>query len=120
MRTIRQLDQFIPLPAEYTLGKIGVVTVLYNSASVLPDFFASVDLQSYRHFVVYCVDNASQDGSAKMCADRGDRYIVIQNAQNMGVAAGNNQGIRDAIKDGCEYVLFLNRSEERRVGKECR
>jgi len=108
MRTKSQLDKSMALPKEYTPGKIGVVTVLYNSASVLEDFFASVDHQSYRNFVVYCVDNASQDGSAKMCSDRGDRYIVIENALNMGYAAANNQGVRAATRDGCEYVLFLN------------
>lgn len=108
MRRRMQLDTFMTLPADYIPGKIGVVTVLYNSALVLPDFFASIDLQSYPHYIVYCVDNASQDGSATMCADHGDRYVVIENEKNVGFAAGTNQGIRAAIRDGCEYVLFLN------------
>jgi GT2 family glycosyltransferase len=108
MKAKSKLNEFLVLPAEFTPGKIGVVTVLYNSALVLEDFFASLDQQSYKNFLVYCVDNASQDGSAQMCTDRGDRYVVTHNAHNLGVAAGNNQGIRAAIRDGCEYVLFLN------------
>lgn len=101
-------DERIKLPEEYVPGKIGVVTVLYNSASVLADFFVSIERQSYGNFVVYCVDNASTDDSVRQCRRRSDRCVVIENGKNLGVAAGNNMGIRTAIADGCEYVLFLN------------
>jgi GT2 family glycosyltransferase len=91
-----------------TVGTIGVVTVLYQSGAVLADFFASIEMQTYKDFVVYCVDNASSDGSAKICAERGSPYIMIENARNLGVAAGNNIGIRAAMDAGCEYILLLN------------
>ena len=103
------LDEEAPVPAACVVpGKIGVVTVLFNSAGMLPDFFVSIESQTYKNFVVYCVDNASADGSARICAGRGSLYEVIPNQKNVGVAAGNNQGIRAAITSGCEYVLFLN------------
>jgi len=89
-------------------GKIGVVTVLYESGRVLADFFASIESQTYKDFVVYCVDNASSDGSARVCAERGTPYVTIENGRNLGVAAGNNIGIRAAMDAGCEYVLLLN------------
>jgi GT2 family glycosyltransferase len=89
-------------------GKIGVVTVLYNSEIVLPEFLASLDGQTFRNFVVYCVDNASKDRSCAMCKERGAQYVVIENGSNEGVARGNNQGIQAALADGCEYVLLLN------------
>jgi len=104
----KPLDEPLLLPTAYVPGKIGVVTVLFNSASVLADFLASLDAQTYRNFVVYCVDNASSDGSAATCSARGNQFVTIVNVQNLGVAAGNNQGIRAAINDGCEYVLLLN------------
>lgn len=94
------------------MGKIGVVTVLFNSAKVLPAFFTSVEAQTHQNFVVYCIDNASTDGSAQACAERGLPYVVIRNENNLGVAAGNNQGIRAALAAGCEYVLFLNNDVE--------
>jgi GT2 family glycosyltransferase len=101
-------EERLALPAEFARGKIGVVTVLYNSATVLEEFFASVERQHYTNFAVYCVDNASGDDSAERCRARGPRYAVTRNEKNMGVAAGNNTGTRAAIADGCEFVLFLN------------
>ncbi len=57
----RYEDERLDLPQQYVPGKIGVVTVLYNSETVLQDFFESIACQEYRDFVVYCVDNASSD-----------------------------------------------------------
>ena len=108
MKADKGLDSLLALPTKFVAGKIGVVTVLFNSARVLDDFFASIESQGYANFAVYCVDNASQDGSSQLCSDRGDRYVVIRNERNLGVAKGNNQGIKAAISDGCEYVLLLN------------
>src|SRR5579883_1618859 len=89
--------------------RIGVVTVTYNSAVVLPDFIASVARQADVDFKVYVIDNASQDGSADIVAGNSDeRYALIRNDANRGVAAANNQGIQCALKDGCSYVLLLN------------
>jgi hypothetical protein len=106
------LDGHLQLPPHYFPGKIGIVTVLYNSAQVLEGFFASIEAQTYREFIVYCVDNQSTDGSGDLCARRGLPYRLISNAANLGVAAGNNQGIRAAIADGCEYVLLINNDTE--------
>lgn len=108
MRAEAYREERLVLPVEFTPGKIGVVTVLYNSAAVLEEFFASVDRQRYSSFAVYCVDNASEDDSAERCRARGARYVIAQNAKNLGVAAANNLGTRAAIADGCEYVLYLN------------
>ncbi len=88
---------------------IGVVTVTYNSERFLPAFFASCWSQSWANHRVYCIDNASADGSAQALRDQTDeRLKVTLNRDNLGVAAGNNQGILQALKDGCEWVLLLN------------
>jgi GT2 family glycosyltransferase len=88
---------------------IGVVTVTYNSASVLPEFLESVFRQTFHHFLLYVVDNDSTDDSAKLVSEYGDpRIRLMINRQNVGVAEGNNQGIRAALESGCEYVLLLN------------
>lgn len=90
-------------------GKIGVVTVTYNSEPVLRDFFDSISGQSYPNFVVYVVDNASGDASVRIAREQSSfPVVVIPNRDNCGVAEGNNQGIRAALADGCECVLLLN------------
>jgi hypothetical protein len=87
-------------------GKLGVVTVLYNSEPMLPEFFASIATQSYRNFTLFAVDNASGDRSLAIAHEHGATCIV--NAENRGVAAANNQGIDAALSAGCEFVLLLN------------
>ena len=89
-------------------GKIGVATVLFNSEQVLPDFLESLKKQTYNCFTVYAVDNASKDQSGMVCASFGANMVVTRNEENLGFAAATNQGIRQAIADGCEYILLLN------------
>lgn len=90
-------------------GHIGVVTVTYNSENVLPEFFDSLASQTCPEYTLYVVDNASKDETLEQCRARADLPIVIlPNDSNLGVAEGNNQGIRAALADGCEYVLLLN------------
>ena len=93
-------------------GKLAVVTVLFNSSSVLKGFFASLRVQQYNDFHVWAIDNASTDDSVTQCRAEGDRITVIANSTNLGVAAGNNQGIHAALDSGCAYVLLLNNDVE--------
>ncbi len=92
--------------------KIGIVTVLYNSETVIEDFFRTLDAQSYRDFVLYAVDNQSPDRSLslakKMSSCVGFQTIFIENPLNYGVAKGNNIGIKKALEDGCDYILLSN------------
>jgi GT2 family glycosyltransferase len=93
--------------------KIGVVTVTYNSGSVLEQFLHSVAAQTYGNFLLYAVDNASQDTTlTQLEASNDARLRVIPNSVNVGVAEGNNQGTRAALADGCDYVLYLNNDVE--------
>lgn len=92
--------------------KIGIVTVLYNSEPVLEDFFRTLNEQTYKNFVLYLVDNNSTDRSVKT----GQEYASIVDfeckwylqKENLGVAEGNNIGIKAALKDGCDYILLSN------------
>jgi GT2 family glycosyltransferase len=97
------------LTQEFVSGKIGVVTVTFGSGDVLPDFFKSLDQQTYRDFILISVDNGSTDSTVdQLHAYQGCEQIVIENCENLGVAAGNNQGICAALDEGCEYVLLVN------------
>lgn len=92
--------------------KIGIVTVLYNSESVLKDFFRTLNEQTYSNFILYLVDNNSTDQSVKV----GHKYASEVNfeckwllqKENLGVAEGNNIGIKAALNDKCDYILLAN------------
>jgi GT2 family glycosyltransferase len=90
-------------------GKIGVVTVTYNSEHVLGEFLDSLALQTHKSLLLYIVDNASKDKTLEIANKRTDLpCVILSNADNVGVSEGNNQGIRAALADGCDCVLLLN------------
>jgi GT2 family glycosyltransferase len=88
---------------------IGIVTVTFNSASVIEGFMDSVLKQTGAKFILYVIDNASSDDTLNRLSEYQDpRIVVIPNQINVGVAEGNNIGIRAALNRGCTFVLFLN------------
>jgi len=92
--------------------KIGIVTVLYKSETVLEDFFRTLNEQSYKNFILYIIDNKSPDNSLNKSKELAKHMWFetkfIENDDNYGVAKGNNQGIEAALKDNCDYVLLSN------------
>lgn len=94
---------------------IGLVTVTYNSAEVLEGFFSSLSVQSLQNYRLFVVDNDSEDASVNLVKDlsaEDPRVVVFANKDNVGVAVGNNQGIRAALDIGCEYILLINNDVE--------
>lgn len=95
------------------LPRLAVVTVTYNSSAVLPPFLASFRAQTDVDAHLYVVDNASTDGSARIVADEaGLPATIVHSGANLGVAEGNNLGIRRALDDGAEWILLLNNDTE--------
>jgi GT2 family glycosyltransferase len=89
--------------------KVGIVTVTYNSAEVLPDFLRSLWSQTHHNFVLYAVDNASKDSTLEQLrAEQDQRLKIKAGSSNLGVAEGNNVGIRVALEEGCDAVLLIN------------
>ncbi len=96
------------------MNKIGIVTVLYNSEAVLKDFFESVSKQNYKNYILYIIDNLPSLESniliENYTRDYGleNKTIYLPSAGNIGVAAGNNVGIKAALNDHCDYILLSN------------
>ena len=90
--------------------KIGVVTVTYNSSLVLEDFFSSIENQDFLDFHLYIIDNNSKDNTlSKINKWNFSTKTILKNTNNIGVAAANNQGIKLALKDNCDFLLLLNK-----------
>jgi GT2 family glycosyltransferase len=93
--------------------RVGVVTVTFNSAQVLPDFLRCVAEQTHKDLLIFAVDNASTDDSIEILRGFPDeRLKIIRNSENRGVAEGNNQGIRAALESGCSSILVINNDTE--------
>ena len=95
------------------MEKIGLVTITYNSADVLKGFLDSTFKQSFQNFIIYIIDNNSQDDTVSIIEkDKDERIVLIRNSENFGVAKANNQGIKLALKDDCSQVLIVNNDIE--------
>ncbi|MFS2190411.1 glycosyltransferase family 2 protein [Mucilaginibacter sp. Mucisp84] len=99
------------------MGKIGLVTVLFNSEKVLPGFFESIGKQSFADYHLYIIDNNPNQQSAALIENlaRNNKvtaYTYIKNDTNVGVAKGNNQGIALSVEAGTSHTLLLNNDIE--------
>jgi GT2 family glycosyltransferase len=95
------------------MDKIGLVTITYNSADVLKGFLDSTFKQTFQNFVIYIIDNNSQDNTISILEKYQDeRIVLIKNLENVGVAKANNQGIKLALNQDCSQVLIINNDIE--------
>lgn len=88
---------------------LGIVIVNYNGEKFQNDCIDSLLKQTYQDFKIIIVDNGSSDKSMELLDKFAtDKIIKIYNNDNLGVAVGNNVGIKKSIELGCEYTLLLN------------
>jgi GT2 family glycosyltransferase len=99
------------------MPRLGLVTVLYNSNEVLEGFLRTLSEQLYKDYILYLVDNSSNDKTDKILAELLLKYPItaykhIKSTGNIGVAAGNNVGIYAALNDKCSDIVLLNNDIE--------
>jgi GT2 family glycosyltransferase len=94
--------------------KIGLVTITFNSEPVIREFLHSISTQDYLDFTLYVVDNDSKDKTIEIIeSEIGEiGHFIIKNNFNNGIAGGNNQGIKKALEDGCDYIVLINNDVE--------
>ncbi len=88
--------------------KVGVVLVNWNAGDLT---MACIDALLAGHRApdrIVVVDNGSRDGFPDRLGDRDPRVTVRHNAENLGFAEANNQGIRDLRREGVDAVWILN------------
>ncbi len=89
---------------------LAIVILNYNTWDATEECIESICASDLDDYKIYIVDNASIIKAPKTI----ERYMVsreicfIQAKKNCGYAAGNNLGIREAVKDGCDYILITN------------
>jgi len=93
----------IKLPAN---KMVSIVIVNWNTKKLLNDCLNSIYQQTDNALIeVIVVDNNSSDNSCAMVKMNYPEVILIQNVQNVGFAAANNQGFEIATG---QYILMLN------------
>jgi GT2 family glycosyltransferase len=85
---------------------VSIIIVNWNTKDLLQNCLRSTLEQAGDvDYEIVVVDNASSDGSAEMVKQIFPQVKLIENTENHGFAAANNQGM--AIAQG-RYVLLLN------------
>jgi GT2 family glycosyltransferase len=82
-----------------------LIVVTYNSAELLPAFFEALAATNDISYEVIVVDNASQDGTPALVAERYPDARLLANRENVGFGRACNQGARAAHGD---LLIFLN------------
>jgi len=110
--------------------KVSIVILNYNTKTLLKKCLDSIkdavnskhqipnskqvpssNIQNLKHSLeIIIVDNNSTDGSVEFIKSLINNSLIklIKNKKNLGFAAGNNVGIKYAIKSGADYVIVLN------------
>lgn len=85
---------------------LSIILVNWNTRQILRDCLQSIYEQTRGiSFEVIVVDNASTDGSSQMVREQFSDVILIENTQNRGFAAANNQAI---VRAKGQFILLLN------------
>lgn len=98
---IRHEPNIVASESTSVASNVSVVIVSYNTRDKLRRCLAQIELE---HETVV-VDNGSDDGSAAMIRAEFPAVHLIENADNRGFGAANNQGLEVATRS---LVLFLN------------
>ena len=85
---------------------ISVIIPTYNRADLISRAIASVTKQSYQHFEIIIVDDASEDNIASVVRSIKDSRIkYIRHQTNLGGSEARNTGIKNAQG---KYIAFLD------------
>ena len=92
--------------------KVGIILINYKTYAkrFLEDCRDSMRKLDYprEKYVVYIVDNATTPETEAYLHEVYPEAVVLPNKENSGWGGGNNRGIEQAFKDGCEDIVFSN------------
>lgn len=95
---------------------IHVVTVTYNAEGFI-DLFLSSLLKQHINATLVVVDNNSSDNTIEKLESYRSQFttwelVILPQVDNVGVAEGNNIGIRWSLANGADEILLVNNDVE--------
>lgn len=90
--------------------KVAVVSSIYNVENYLEECLNSLVNQTLKDIEIILVNDGSRDNSLNIAKNYAlkDKRIVLIDKPNTGYGDSMNVGIARAIKDGAEYVAFID------------
>ena len=93
------------------MDKIAVIILNYKVSDLTIKAAQSVIRSSYENCRVYVVDNNSGDQIEEKVKSYKE-ITFIQTGDNLGYTGGNNIGVKQALKDGADWIFLLNPDAE--------
>lgn len=87
---------------------VSIITPLYNSEAFITETINSVLNQTYKHWELVLIDDASTDGTYSIASDFVAKYaniFLLKNETNLGAGHSRNRGIQVAQGD---FIAFLD------------
>lgn len=88
--------------------KLSVVTINYNSSENTINFLKSLAEQTDKDFRTIVIDNASEETDFSRLTEAVEDAFLIKSDKNLGFSGGSNIGIKEASKNGSDWVVLLN------------
>ncbi len=85
--------------------KVDVIILNWNGKKDTLECLESLKKIHYSNFQILLVDNGSTDDSVAVIKKEHPEITIIETGENLGFAAGNNEGIRKSTAD---YIFLLN------------
>ena len=90
-------------------NKVFIIVLNWNGKKDTLECLESVRKIDYPNFDAIVVDNGSSDDSVEAIQKEFPEVKVLETGKNLGYAAGNNAGIRYALKHQADHILLLNK-----------
>lgn len=91
-----------------SIPNVFAIVLNYNGGTDVIECLKSLYRSDYPSLEIVVIDNDSKDRSLKIIKELFQKSAIIQNASNIGFAAGNNVGIRFALEKFADYIFLLN------------
>ncbi len=91
--------------------KVAIILINYKdyAKKYLIDCLVGLRKQTFTgQSILYIVDNSSSDDSFNFLKTQAPEAVIIKNRDNDGFAKGNNDAIKEAFKNNCEYIILFN------------
>ena len=92
--------------------RLAIITINYNGSESTIKLLNSLAGQTDNDFRVFIIDNASEETDFKLLSNflrvTTCDAITFRNIENLGFSGGNNVGIKEALKNGADWMLILN------------
>ena len=90
--------------------KVFITTITFNSHKATLECLESIEKLEKENFELFVmvIDNASKEVFETSREYKNFKLKVLRSEENLGFSGGQNLGIRNALKEGADFIIVLN------------